>query len=90
MYLLIHGSTERSKRLLRSWVNPGPKHRRLREGSLIAKLGPGTLLMKLDDYTIRLLAFEKGRYPKEITLYLADDVSEARLWDLYHSIKKMS
>ena len=90
MYLIIHGSTERSKRLLRSWVNPGPKHRRLREGSLIEKLGPGTLLMKLDDYTIHLLAFEKGRYPQEITLYLATDVSETRLWDLYHSIKKMS
>ena len=90
MYLIIHGSTERLKRLLRSWVNPGPKHRRLREGSIVAKLGPGTLMMKLDDFTIRLLAGEKGRYPREVTLYLAQDVSEARLWDLYRSLEKMS
>ena len=90
MYLIIHGSTERLKRLLRSWTNPGPKHRKLREGQIVAKLGPGTLLMKFDRDTIHLLAFQKDLHPSEVTLYVAQDVSQDRLWDLFSSLKKIS
>ncbi len=90
MYLIIHGRSERSKRLLRSWVNPGPKHRRVLEGSIVAKLGPGTLMLKMNKYTIHLVTNEKGRHPSEVTLYVAHDVSTDRLYEFRASLEKMS
>ena len=76
MNLLIHVNNEKLKRLLRSWVNPGPKHRKLRKGQIVAKLGPGALLMRYDHDTLRLLEYLKGYNPKDVAVYKVEELDE--------------
>ena len=73
MNLLIHVNNEKLKRLLRSWVNPGPKHRKLKKGQIVAKLGPGALLMRYDHDTLRLLEHLKGVNLKDVTVYKVEE-----------------
>lgn len=47
-------------------------------------------MLKMNKYTIHLVAHEKGRHPSEVTLYVAHDVSTDRLWEFHASLEKMS
>ena len=80
MTFLVYGKTESLRRLFLSWINPGPKQRRLPEDVEIMKLNsPRTILLSESDYTRRLVLDLLERYLSDVQAFYVKEISSQEL-----------
>ena len=79
MPLMITVATDNLRRLLFSWVKPGAKHRKLKEGRILRKVSPRALIVKDEDFMKRLLLDVKWRNPDDVFFYRVEELSTDQL-----------
>ena len=82
MYVLFVNRANRNLiRLMNSWNNPGSRHRKLPQGTIIEKLGSNALLMSDDTFSVRLLQWLKGRDRDDVSIFKVEELTESELGD---------
>ena len=87
MYLFVIDKDDTAgKRMFLSWINPGPKHKKIPKGMILKKMASNILLFSDSLEGLRLIAYHILREPARFKIYEINELTskelEKRIWEL--------